>query len=100
MTQPNLFDSPMTRLIDHSTSIEAAQKVATCRTKLQAEILSLLLVRDMTDGELERLPQFEAYSPSTVRKRRSELYQSGRVVWTGEKRGGFKVWRGRAETTK
>jgi hypothetical protein len=47
----------------------------------------------MTDGELENLPVFAHYGPSTVRKRRSELYQAGRVAETGARRGKMNVWR-------
>jgi hypothetical protein len=37
----------------------------------------------MTDEVLERLPVFASLAPSTARKRRSELYQLGRLVIHG-----------------
>lgn len=88
-----LADQRMIRLPSHETSVEAARAVLPCRTVLQQQILSALLANGpMTDGELETLPQFASYGPSTVRKRRSELYQDGRVVETGEKRNRMMVW--------
>ena len=84
--------STMYRKNDHDTSIEAARVVAEFRTVLQQQIFEVLQVRPMTDGELENLPQFMSYGPSTVRKRRSELYQAGLIRESGERRGRFKVW--------
>lgn len=83
----------MHRKPDHGTSVDAAKAVIGIKNHLQQEIYDLLLLRDMTDGELETLEQFSRYSPSTVRKRRSELFQNKRVVDTGARRNGFKVWR-------
>ena len=40
----------------------------------------------LTDGELEALPEFRAYAPSTVRKRRTDLVAMGEVRATKEKR--------------
>lgn len=88
-----LADERLHRIPDHETSIAAAQSVLPCRRILQQQILTALLVRGpMTDGELEKLPQFASYGPSTVRKRRSELYQDGRVIPTGKRRDGMKEW--------
>ena len=83
----------MFRVPDHHTSIESAEAIAPIRTKLQGEIYDILCLRPMTDGELELLPQFRVYGPSTVRKRRSELYQAGRIEETGETRARMKVWK-------
>ena len=49
----------------------------------------------MTDDELERLPEFAGYGPSTIRKRRSELYQQQalRVCGEGVNRRGYKMLR-------
>lgn len=88
-----LADERMVRIPDHSTSIDAAKAILPCRTVLQQQIINALLARGpMTDGELENLEQFKQYGPSTVRKRRSELYQDGRVIWTGKTRNKMKEW--------
>lgn len=88
-----LADQRMVRIPSHETSIDAAKSVLPCRTVLQSQILSALKVHGpMTDGELESLPQFSVYGPSTVRKRRSELFHDGRVRLTGERRDRMNVW--------
>ncbi len=88
-----LADERLHRVPDHETSIAAAKSILPCRTVLQQQIVNALIARGpMTDGELERLPMFADYGPSTVRKRRSELYQDGRVVPTGARRDGMKEW--------
>lgn len=88
-----LADERLVRIPDHETSIEAAKAILPCRRILQQQILNALIVRGpMTDGELEKLECFSRYGPSTVRKRRSELFQDLRVVDTGERRNGMKVW--------
>lgn len=88
---PDLFG--MHRHPDHETSIAAAAAVKPFRTVLQAEIYGILCTDGpKTDGELEELPQFAVYGHSTVRKRRSELYQAGRIKDSGIKRGRFIVW--------
>lgn len=90
----DLADQRLIRLPSHSTSVEAAQSILPCRTVLQAQILNALIVHGpMTDGELEKLEQFKDYGPSTVRKRRSELYQDGKVLATEERRDRMIVWR-------
>lgn len=82
------------RANDHSTSIEAGLAVSEKRSALQATILEALQrLGPMTDRELEALPVFARYAPSTVRKRRSELYQDECIEPTGERRGRLKVWR-------
>jgi hypothetical protein len=78
---------------DMQTAIDASERVAPCKTVLQLQVLMALRAHGaMTDGELEKLPQFKEYGPSTVRKRRSELFQDGRVVATGGRRDGMNVW--------
>lgn len=42
-------------------------------------VLEALRAGPLTDEELERLPQFARLAPSTVRKRRSELFHMGRI---------------------
>lgn len=88
-----LADERLVRIPDHSTSIDAAKAIMPCRTVLQQQIVTALLARGpMTDGELEKLEQFANYGPSTVRKRRSELYHDGKIIPTGKRRDGMKEW--------
>ncbi|SRR6266446_8869390 len=108
MNQPELFDilaTPsddirgMIHADDPDTSRQAARKICECRTKLHREVLNALICHGpLTDEELEQLPQFLHYGPSTIRKRRSELYQAGKIEMNGQERSnarGFKmkVWR-------
>ncbi len=87
-------DRSMHRNPDHQTSIDASERVAKGRAKLQDAIEKILREHGpMTDGELEKLECFAHYGPSTVRKRRSELFQAGRVAETGEIRARMKEWR-------
>ena len=77
----------MVRNPDHETSIEAAKELVPKLGQIHQKVLDAFLEHgEMTDGELENLPQFSSYGPSTIRKRRSELYQSGRLVDTGRTR--------------
>lgn len=99
MTQGNLLDdnavieapaapdvTGMVRAEDHSTSIEAAQAVAPGRSELQERVLAALKAQgDMTDEELEQLPEFVGFGPTTIRKRRCDLYVRGDVVEIGRK---------------
>src|SRR5215467_2455620 len=78
----------MVRNPDHTTSIDAAYGVNEFKTKLQNRVYEILCGRAMTDGELETLPEFSDYRYSTVRKRRSELFQKNMVGWTGDRRNG------------
>ena len=102
--QSDLFESPdlagMVRRNDHSTSVEAAERVYRKRSALQRAVLACYVTAGpMTDAELESRPEFGSYRYSTVRKRRSELFQEGLIEETGSKRpapgGGssLKVWR-------
>lgn len=92
---PQHNDRSMHRKSDHETSIAASERVAkSCKTELQSAILEKLIeLGPMTDGELESLPVFSHYGPSTVRKRRSELFQDGKVEKTGEVRSRMSVWK-------
>jgi hypothetical protein len=100
MPMPDLFDwtpppdlTRMHRRPDHDTSIAAAAEVFKFRSDLQREIYEVFLTDGaMTDGELEAMERFTVYGPSTVRKRRSELFQAGLLRKTGERRGGMNVW--------
>jgi len=88
----------MVRNPDHSTSVEAAEKLAGGLSVLQRKVLlAFKLNGPMTDQELERLPEFAEFGPSTIRKRRSELLQSLQLVADGVKLNDhgvkMKVWR-------
>ena len=63
-------------------------------TPIQRQVLHALAEagsKGLTDRELETLPIFAARGPSTIRKRRSELFHAGRVVRIG-RRDGMAVW--------
>jgi hypothetical protein len=63
-----------------STSVAAAKILVRGVTALQRRVLDAFKQRGpMTDEELERLPEFSEYGPTTVHKRRTELYQAGKV---------------------
>jgi hypothetical protein len=88
----------MTRRHPRATEVLAADRVARRLSELHTAVLEAF--RDhgaMTDEQLEQLPRFAAYGPSTIRKRRSELLQQGRLVACGEatnSRGQrMKIWR-------
>ncbi len=92
--QPSLFtdvnvEAPIVGMVhtgDPHTSTDAAVVVARRRTELHARVLRAFgAVGPMTDEELERLPEFAAMGPSTLRKRRSELFQQGALVIVGER---------------
>ena len=73
--------SGMVRRDNPSTSVAAAHIVRPRVTKLQQRVLEAFAhYGPMTDEELERLEQFSNYGPTTVKKRRTELYQSGYIV--------------------
>lgn len=58
------------------TSQRAAESVLPHLTELHERVLLAFRMHGtLTDEELERLPEFTDYSPSTIRKRRSELYR-------------------------
>jgi hypothetical protein len=86
MTQ-QLFDlPPMVRSKDHETSVAAAESIVGKITKLHAKVLSAFAEHgEMTDAKLEQLPQFSDYGPSTIRKRRSELFLMGKLADTGRR---------------
>ena len=70
----------------HDTEVDAARAAAKIKTKLQGYVLDALGNWPMTDEELEELPQFRHYGPTTVSKRRTEVYQMGKVTYAGFKR--------------
>ncbi len=72
---------------DPETSKIAAQKINECKSKLHVAVLNAFIEHgNMTDSQLENLPCFRQYGPSTIRKRRSELYQVGKLTGKGEAR--------------
>lgn len=91
---PLFAAGPMVRTGDHETSRAAAGTVAPKVNALHAQVLQALAAAGPTglnDRQLEQLPQFAHYGPSTIRKRRSELYQLGYVTHHGT-REGLMVW--------
>jgi hypothetical protein len=89
----------MVRRGDHHTSVDAAVVVERKRNGLHEAVLRAFdEYGPMTDETLERLDRFKDCGPSTIRKRRSELYKEfGLLVVHGETRNsrGRKmiVWR-------
>lgn len=71
------------------TSQAAAVAILPKLSQLQADVLAVADGR--TDREIERMDVFARYAPSTVRKRRSELLQQGRLRAAGD-RDGLTVW--------
>ena len=70
----------MVRREGPSTSVAAAKILVRGVTALQRRVLDAFQEHGpMTDEELERLPTFSQYGPTTVHKRRTELYQAGLV---------------------
>jgi len=72
----------------------AAKRIAKHLNALQSAVLDMLAkVGPMTDRELESLPRFADYAPSTIRKRRSELYLDHKKIMPAGERDGLTVWR-------
>jgi hypothetical protein len=84
--QPDLFIDGMVHANDPYTSVEAAVAVTRRLTELHAQVLAAFKANGaMTDEDLEQLPQFRTYGPSTIRKRRSELWQQSLLGAVGER---------------
>lgn len=88
----------MVRESNPFTSKDAAIVVARKRTELHERVLAAFeQYGPMTDEELERLPEFRDFGPSTIRKRRSELFQQDALIVVGDRvnsRGrSMLVWR-------
>lgn len=76
--QLNLTLPPPSRRGDHVTSILAGEAVQRRASALHRIILDRFdEFGRLTDEQLEHMPCFADLAPSTVRKRRSELYQMG-----------------------
>lgn len=77
----------MTHHDDPYTSHEAAAAIERRRTELHEKVLEAFDAHGaMTDEDLEQLPEFVEYGPSTIRKRRSELLQAGAIIAIGDRR--------------
>lgn len=91
-----LFTAPVPpghRTRDPETSKAADEGIRKVAGTLRARVLQVLQAHreGLTDRELEQRPEFARYGPSTVRKRRSELYQMGFLRPSGT-RDGLTVW--------
>jgi hypothetical protein len=93
-SQGSLFDdvhattdiAGMVHRNDPHTSVEAAVVIARKRSELHEKVLAAFADRGrMTDEQLEQLPEFQDYGPSTIRKRRSELFQQQALRPYGER---------------
>lgn len=75
----------MVRKGDPITSVLAADAVQKKASGLHAAITEAIFEQGhgMTDQELEDLSRFSHYAYSTVRKRRTELFQAGLLVEVG-----------------
>jgi hypothetical protein len=87
---------PMVRRYDRSTSVQAAKDLKSHLSQLQQKVLGCFMERGpMTDEELESL--FPKCAPGTVRKRRVELYQKGKLIEDGvarnRRRRLMTIWR-------
>jgi hypothetical protein len=85
---------PAVRRDDPATSREAAARIRPQVRALHRAVWDAIETTGpvgLTDRELEILPQFAQYGPSTVRKRRSELYQLGHLAAAGT-RDRLTVW--------
>ena len=102
VTAPDLFAAPVLAISTNAIlgmvrgegSIES--QAAACRvlgkvSRLQGQILEALAGNGLNDRELEELPIFKTCGPSTVRKRRVELWQAGRLAKAG-RRDGMAIW--------
>lgn len=79
----------MVRRNDYDTSNAAAASVKKVRNKTQEAVYQAYVSAGeagLTDGELERLPQFAHFTYSTARKRRTELFQRGEILETERRR--------------
>lgn len=62
---------------DPATSTLAAEAIHRHRSALQERVIDAFRRHGaMTDEDLESLPELQGYAPSTIRKRRSELWQA------------------------
>jgi hypothetical protein len=77
----------MVRKGDPFTCILAATTIEKKASELHAAItLEIRRRGPMTDGELEDLSRFSRYAYSSVRKRRTELFQGGLLISVGSRK--------------
>lgn len=84
----------LVRRTDGPTCRDAARRVTPRISPLQLAVVDAVQAAGaagLTDRELERLPHFAQYGPSTVRKRRSEALQLGYLIPAGT-RERLTVW--------
>jgi hypothetical protein len=84
--QLGIFDlPPASRTNDLDTAKAAGARFQNKGiSELHERVLAAFRINGpMTDEVLERLPVFQSLAPSTARKRRSELYQIGKLVIYG-----------------
>ena len=82
--QLSLEMPPARRRNDLPTAAAAGDSMPRKLTDLHARVLDAFDEhRRLTDEQLERLPEFASYGPSTIRKRRSELYALGHLKQLG-----------------
>ena len=97
MSEQRLSDLPLFRSTDPDTSREAAAVVAPRIGKIQHLVLRVYAERGpMSARAIERLPDLEGYGFSTLRKRVSELTQSGHLERCGTDHSGrapITIWR-------
>jgi len=90
--------TPQLRRMNHRhdppAARKAAKRIAPHLTTLQAAVFDMLkAIGPMTDRELESLDRFASYAPSTIRKRRSELYLVHKTIEPAGERDGLTVWK-------
>lgn len=85
--------SPMHRRFDPDTSVAAAENVKPHLSELQEKVMRAFRVHGpMTAKQCERLDEFYTLSPSTVRKRVSELERKGLLTFTGQRIDGCREY--------
>lgn len=87
---------PLFRMVRKADAEEpriAARAVLPATHGLRERIYAILLSEGgKTDRELETRPEFQHFAPSSVRKRRSELFSVSRVARDG-RRDKMAIWR-------
>lgn len=96
MFSPSTGRPALSGVADHATSVAAGEALSDMfLSRLRGRVYRAILAageEGITDPELEKLPEFNNYGPSTVRKRRSELWERSYILGRG-KRDGATVWR-------
>ena len=88
----------LSRKRDPATSHAAAKRIAPRLSKLQEQVLYAVMNHpNSTAEQLEQLPQFLTYAPSTVRKRLTDLHRKGLIQSVGVRENSrgcpMQVWR-------